>query len=142
MITIRRALEGDLRRVLSILEELNLGHPSLLPGNFHVAAMGGRVVGVANLEDCGPALYLSAVGVVPFFRKRGVAHLLIETILSERKKDAYVYTYVPEFFSKLGFSFSDVPAFIPGRDIYDCRECDDRERCVCMVRKQNAAAVS
>lgn len=124
------------------MDELDLGHPSLSLADFHVADAAGKIIGITHLKDCGQALYLSAVGVAPEFRKKGVARMLIETILPPKKKDAYVYTRIPGFFSRLGFSFTDVPTFIPPRGIYDCRECDGRDRCVCMVRRTDASAVS
>lgn len=142
MITFRPAQEGDFPSIAAILSELELGHPSIRPELFLVAVRGGEIAGVANVEDCGAAIYLSAVGVRSASQGSGVARAMIEGIIGFAKKGIYVYTRIPKFFERFGFVPTDAPACIPPREIYDCDACGGLHECLCMVRKPDAPTIS
>lgn len=141
MLQIRRAKDGDWPAISEILERLDLAHSSLSIENFHVAESAGRIVGFAHLESFGPSLYLSAVGVVENLRKKGIGRQLVDGVLAGQDKNTYIYTYVPEFFSRLEFRPSKPPPEIPGRGIYDCSKCSGKKDCVCMMRQKRMRPV-
>ena len=142
MITIRRANNDDLESIASILEELDLGHPSLSFDGFWVVLSGAKIVGVSHIKDCGKSSYLSAVGITQGFQKKGVARFFLNEMLSPLKKNVYVYTRIPDFFAKFGFITADCPAEIPPREIYGCDACEGNHPCTCMVRYCNETTVS
>ena len=134
MIIIRPAQQVDFQAIESILDELDLGHQSISMDRFWVAVDGGEVVGVSNIEDCGASCYLSAVGVRTSHQGRGIASRLLNQILEEAHKVVYIYTKIPDYFRRFGFSNSQPSQEIPPREIYDCESCCGSDECVCMVR--------
>ncbi len=142
MITVRTAHAGDYPVIDEILDELELGHPSIRMGDFWVALVEGEIAGVANVADCGGSLYLSAVGVLPQHRGAGVAAELLAAVFAHAMKGIYLYTAIPEFFRRFGFDEAAAPPEIPPREIYDCSDCERRESCVCMMRMPHSAALS
>lgn len=134
MISIRRVTDADFPAVDEIMAELNLGHPSISKEDFWVALDGGGILGVANILDCGECHYVSAVGVRRKYQKRGVARALLDEILPRLKKDAYLYTKIPDFFRRFGFAETKAPETIPPREIYSCGKCCDESICLCMMR--------
>jgi len=142
VITLRTAQEADFPAIDLILSELELGHASIKMELFHVGISGNGIVAVANVMDCGPSLYMSAVGVKKSSQGGGVARSFLGRLLSGLPKEVYVYTRIPDFFKRFGFKESAAPGEIPPRSIYDCASCGGINECLCMVRRPYAAAIS
>lgn len=133
-IIIRKPKEEEYQAIESIIDELALGHSSIDYSDFLVAISGGEIAGVVNLKDCGPCVYLNAVGVKKNHQGKGIAKELIRTAIKNSTKEIYLYTKICDFFSKFGFKESAPHPSIPSREIYGCNSCSDLHRCVCMVR--------
>ncbi|HPQ81471.1 MAG TPA: GNAT family N-acetyltransferase [bacterium] len=142
MITFRPAQEKDFPAIAGILTELELAHPSIRPERFLLAIEDNEIAGVANLEDCGGSLYLSAVGVRLSSQGRGIARAMLSRIAETAEKEIYVYTRIPKFFELFGFAPANAPGEIPPRTIYDCEACGGLHECLCMSRKPDASNFS
>lgn len=143
MVKIGVASECDYPEIMEMLDLSDIGHPSISPAGFWVARTGGRIAGIAKIEDCGECYYISAVGVRPECRKLGIARTLLDNVLRPLEKEAYLYSKIPDFFAKFGFAGPvSSPASIPPRQIYGCEKCGDEFTCICMVRPSSALKVS
>ena len=142
MIIVRPAQAGDFPAIDGVLDAMELGHPSMRMSDFWVAEVDGDLAGVVNVADCGASLYVSAVGVLPEYRGQGVAAELLSECLRHATKGMYVYTKIPEFFRRFRFDEAAPPPEIPPREIYGCATCEEAERCVCMMRPPDGAALS
>jgi N-acetylglutamate synthase-like GNAT family acetyltransferase len=136
MIDIRMARDGDWDSISAILREFDLAHESLRQENFFVAERSGKIVGVLHAEPVGDVVYISAVGVVPEFRRRGIGRRLTMSAIGHHGRDVYLYTVIPGYFARQGFEEAAVHPDIPDRSIYGCRETCDPESCVCMRYKK------
>lgn len=138
MLILRKMETVDKAQVSLILNELDIGHPSLKEDDFYMAVDGKMVVGVVNLKDCGKSFYLSSVGVKRSMQGRGCAREMIGKLISTVTKDIYLYTRIPSFFERFGFIRVEPSIEIPPRDIYGCDACEGLVPCECMVRRDNA----
>ena len=135
MVTIRRSQANDHAAILEIIKEHELSYPTQTLDNFWVAEEQGRVVGIASLWEFRNFFFLSSVGVAASRQHRGVATKLLETLLSGLRKDVYLFTVTPEFFSRFNFhAVPEPPKGIPHRTIFACAACTP-EACVTMRRK-------
>ncbi len=134
MASFRWATAADAGEIGQLLESLELTRPATATGRFVVAHEGGRVMGMAHVEEAGPALFLSSVGVDEAHQGKGIGSALLRHIVSEPKREIYLYTIIPQFFTRLGFTAVEPPAFLPERRIFGCEACLPRS-CVCMVKK-------
>lgn len=107
---LRPARVTDLEAVSVLLEEAELptaGVEEALP-RFVVAETGGRLVGVAGLEDHGRDGVLRSVVVAPELRGRGLGHRLTLRILEDARASGlgrlYLLTTTAEaYFPRYGF---------------------------------------
>ena len=129
----RRSTDTDLSGIEAILRDLDLWCPTVRMKDFWVAEGGGRIVAVARLEEAGSRYFLSALGVIPSFRKQGIASELVERMARETGGEIYLYTIIPGLFERLGFEEVSAPDQLPRREVFECDRCDP-DRCVCMVR--------
>ena len=130
----RRSTDTDSSEIEAVLRDLDLWCPTIMMEGFWVAEEGGRIVAVARLEEAGGCYFLSALGVIPSFRKRGIASELVERMAGERGGETYLYTIIPGLFERLGFEEVSAPDQIPRREAFECDKCEP-DRCVCMVRR-------
>lgn len=134
MLTIRKAQTLDQSALLSILNELDLSCPSQSLDDFWLAQQAeGKVFGVARLQDYGQYLFLSCVGVIEKYRRQGIASQLLKALLKNAKKNVYLYTTIPDFFVKFGFTPTTHTSDLPSRGNFMCEECHP-EKCRCMVK--------
>lgn len=134
MATYRWAQAADAEGVGRLLESLELMRPATATERFVVAHEGERLVGMAHVERAGEALFVSSVGVDEAFQGRGIGAGLMRHIHSSHEREIYLYTIIPQFFTRLGFTAVEPPAFLPERKIFGCDACLPRS-CVCMVKK-------
>lgn len=134
MLKIRKAQVTDRPAIAEIIKQLDLAYPSQTGDNFWVAENSGEIFGIAELREFSGFFFLSSVGVAEKHQHLGIAADLLESLLAGLKKDVYLYTTIPDFFSRFGFQIvADQPQDLPPREKFSCRECTP-EACVCMAR--------
>ena len=131
--TIRSAQEKDFDAIRTIIMELDLAYPSQSLDSFLVLEDKDRVIGIANLEEFDDFYFLSSVGVVENFQRRGLASSFIKDLLKSLKKDVYLYTVIPGFFEKLGFKAIAPRSDLPAKTTFSCKECTP-DNCITMVK--------
>jgi N-acetylglutamate synthase-like GNAT family acetyltransferase len=139
---VRRARAAEWPGILALLRDLELEYPAMDPSCFYVGGSGGEVVAVAELKEGADHSLLSCVGVRESLQGSGLGRALVAEVLRDARHDVYLYTLVPGFFARCGFSpAAATPPGLPGRQLYGCVGCDPA-RCICMVRKRDASPVS
>ncbi len=133
MLKIRMARASDEEAISRLLEELELMRQSLSMSGFWVAEEEGEIAGIAHVEEAGDAVFLSSVGVKKDRQRHGIASLLLKEIFAASGRDVYLYTVIPDFFRRLGFSEVSEPQGLPDRGLFGCDACEPG-RCVCMMR--------
>lgn len=134
MIRIRRIISGEEALIAELEKQLDLEVPWLKTSETWLIEDEKKAIGLARITDLGQAYFLSSVGLLPEWRGRGLARLLLQAVLAERKKDVYLYTIIPEFFFRFGFEVVDPPPFLPPRDLFSCHLCQP-EKCLCLVKR-------
>jgi N-acetylglutamate synthase-like GNAT family acetyltransferase len=134
MLKIRKAEKKDVAAIRGLIEQLDLAYPGQTFDNFWVAEENGKVVGIADLKESADIYFLSSVGTDAQHQRQGFASEFLKELLKGLKKDVYLYTIIPGFFSRLGFKAVTRPSILPVREIFNCSECQP-EKCVCMVKK-------
>ena len=131
---VRRAEPRDHCDIDALVHALGLSYPAMDLSCFWVAEDTDGVVAAAELRDfCGCSL-LSCVGVRQNLQGLGIGRILVEEVVRHAPHDIYLYTLVPGFFRKAGFTDAEsLPPDLPPRSIYGCENCDPR-LCSCLVR--------
>jgi N-acetylglutamate synthase-like GNAT family acetyltransferase len=137
VLELRRAVAGEEEAVRSFLCGMDLLHRGFSISRCWVASDSGRVVAAAQIEPAGDAVFVSSVGVAESRRGEGIGSSLVAEMTRGEKRDVYLDTVIPGFFSPLGFEPAERPAWLPSKSQFYCSECDP-ERCVCMVRRKDA----
>jgi len=132
--TIRAAQKKDFDAIRGIIMELDLAYPSQSLDSFLVLEDKDHIIGIANLEEFDNFYFLSSVGVVEGFQRRGLASSFIKDLIKSLKKDVYLYTVIPGFFEKLGFKAIDPRPDLPSKTTFSCKECTP-DTCVTMVKQ-------
>jgi amino-acid N-acetyltransferase len=119
------------RTLLSIYENIR---------DFHVAAEGTRVLGCSALHfTWGDMAEVRSLAVDETAGQRGIGRALVEANIAEAIEhnlvQVYAFTYVTEFFAKLGFRVVPHEA-MPRKVWMDCVNCHKFNCCdeVAMVR--------
>ncbi len=131
---IRKAEPADIPAIVRILDEAELVYPGQTIDGFFVAVDNGEVAGIARLEEHAQFNFLSSLGVSQAFRRRHVASSLVKHLTEISSKPTYLYTIIPEFFSRLGFAPSQGVPDLPPKEIFGCQDCSPG-RCFTMVKK-------
>lgn len=135
-IEIRRARTGDGVQIHALIQKF--AHQELmLPRSllsifenirdFHVAILGGRIVGCSALHfTWGDMAEVRSLAVDPEAGRRGIGRALVEANIAEARDhglvQVYAFTYVTEFFSKLGFRVVAHES-MPRKVWMDCVNC-------------------
>src|SRR4029077_16960814 len=108
--------------------------------DFSVAESGGRLVGCGALHFYSPTTgEIRSLAVDESAKTHGVGRRLIETLIGEAAEyslDAvFAFTYVPEFFRKMGFTEVERGA-LPLKAWKDCLRCPKFQGCdeIAMMR--------
>ncbi len=106
------------RTLLSIYENIR---------DFHVAELDGKVVGCSGLHfTWGDMAEVRSLAVDESAGKRGIGRKLVEANIAEARElglvQVYAFTYVTEFFAKLGFRVVPHEA-MPRKTWMDCINC-------------------
>jgi len=131
-IIIRKAKAEEENQVMAIVTEQDLGYDHLKYDSFWVATDNYEVLSVLRMEEFADFFFISAVGTRTIYQNRGYAGKLITTLLAKGGKDIYLYTIIPDFFARFGFTAISTPPFLPSRSLFACERCD-RGKCACMI---------
>lgn len=112
MISVRKALVSDLRKIESLLSSAQLptGDIERHLSTFFVADSAGEIIGVGGLENCGSGVgLLRSFVVAPKFRNQGIAaQLFAETFSAARQwgiSALYLLTTTAQdYFARRGFA--------------------------------------
>ena len=130
---IRPAYKSDQSAIMEVLKEAELLYPYNVLEGFMVAEEGLQIVGVVRLQEINGIIFLTSLGVRTAWRDQGIASALLKAVSRSTKKPIYLYTVIPEFFTRFGFAEMSAPAILPPKQIFGCEECYPA-RCVCMGR--------
>jgi len=107
---VRPATPNDLSAVKDLLAEsdLPLDGVSESLGSFVVADRGGKIVGVAGLEECGEYALLRSAAVAPEWRGRGLGRTLVERAIGNAESAGFRAIYLltttaEKYFPAFGF---------------------------------------
>jgi len=133
---VRKAGKMDLPQIIELARSLGLDYSGMEKDGFWVADEGGRVIGIVALKKHPDCLELCSLGVEPAHRGKGIAGVLVASLLAEAPADIHLATVIPGFFEALGFERTqDVPrSFVEKRQTAWCDGCD-RRLCTVLVRK-------
>ncbi len=141
-VQMRLATIADVDAITIVVDEnVALGH--LLPrtrenivasmGNWMVAEVDGRVVGIGSLLEMGPALVeVRSLAVLPEYRRYGVGGVIVQALVSEAQQRGYptvfALTRAVSFFERQGFVVTEHERF-PEKVWRDCVLCPLQARC-------------
>jgi amino-acid N-acetyltransferase len=142
LVTIRKARMQDISAMARLINSY-ANNGIMLPRNeldlaegvrdFTVAEIGGDIVGCAALHFYTPiAGEVRSLAVAPEFKGAGVGRLMVESLEREAREcdlaTIFAFTYVPGFFSKLGFDTVD-RSLLPLKAWKDCLSCPKFQNC-------------
>lgn len=138
----RLATHHDVDAIKVVVDEnVALGH--LLPrtrenivssvGNWMVAEVDGKVVGIGSLLEMGPALVeVRSLAVLPEYRRYGVGGEVVTALVREAQHRGYptvfALTRAVSFFERQGFVVTEHERF-PEKVWRDCLLCPLQARC-------------
>lgn len=101
--------------------------------DFSVAYEGSTLVGCGALHFYTPTTAeVRSLAVEPGLKRRGAGRAIVEALESEARDndldDIFAFTYVPEFFARLGFSEVE-RGELPLKVWKDCLRCPKHENC-------------
>lgn len=148
-ITVRKAVMHDIQPILDLINSY-AAKGIMLPRtefemsenirDFSVAYAGGKLVGCGALHFYSPVMAeVRSLAVAEDSRAQGIGWLLVEALVREARDyhlDAvFAFTYVPEFFAKMGFHEVE-RGELPLKAWKDCLRCPKFHSCdeVAVVR--------
>lgn len=123
MLLIRRAKKSDNHALHKILDEADLHYSNQKLDDFRVAEMDGTIVGLVRLEEHEDFFFLTSLGVAGDQRNKGIASAILKNIFAEAHKPIYLYTIIPDFFKKFGFTVTDSHPRLPPKEVFGCDQC-------------------
>lgn len=154
MVTIRKATMKDVPQVVELVNRY-AAEGIMLPRtefevaetlrDFTVAELEGRIVGCGALHFYTPETgEIRSIAVQPDCKGRGIGRKLVEELEAEARRyglrEVFLFTYVPEFFRKLGFVEVD-RGELPLKAWRDCLRCPKFRSCdeVAMIKQLSVA---
>jgi N-acetylglutamate synthase-like GNAT family acetyltransferase len=135
MMTVRYVTTQDLPALQKLLKALDLFQENFNFEDTLVAEEKGRFIGLAHIRTVDGHKELTHVGVLPAYRRRGIARKLVETLLKDVNDTVFLNTIEPDFFLKLGFiRTEDFPKQFR-KPAGWCDQCIP-ERCTPMVKRK------
>lgn len=129
----------DMQSIVEGIEQLQLDSLHLNHEQFIVAKYQKRIIGFGRLSQYADALELCSLGVLPAYRNKGIARLLVSGLLDRAGgKSVYVVCIIPDYFKKFGFAETTTfPESLKEKISY-CTTilggCDEEENYVVMRR--------
>ena len=101
--------------------------------DFSVIHRNGQLMGCGALHFYTPnAAEVRSLAIAPEFQGTGGGRILVDALMKEAQvfqvKDVFAFTYVPEFFAKLGFSAIE-RGDLPLKAWKDCLRCPKFQCC-------------
>lgn len=101
--------------------------------DFTVAAVGGEVAGCGALHFYGPrSAEVRSLAVHPQWKGHGLGRKLVEALEAEAREHGieslFAFTYIPDFFARLGFAEVDRRR-LPSKVWKDCLRCPKLQCC-------------
>ncbi len=139
---IRKATMRDLPGLLSLINNY-AGQGIMLPRtelelaenirDFALAEENGQLLGGGALHFYTPfAAELRSLAVDPAAKGRGTGRLIVQSLESEAEDcgltSMFAFTYVPDFFSKMGYNQVD-RGLLPQKAWKDCLRCPKFQNC-------------
>lgn len=148
-VQVRKATMGDIHALLDLINDY-AAHGIMLPRtefemsenirDFSVAHAGGRLVGCGALHFYTPTSgEVRSLAVDPALKTRGVGRSIVEALEREAVENQlhaiFAFTYVPNFFKKVGFREVERGA-LPLKVWKDCLRCPKFQCCdeIAMVK--------
>ena len=97
--------EKEFEQVKQLIEDFWLDNEDMKPEQFKVLLDSGKLIAFGRLREHNEATELCTLGVAKDYRCKGYGKEMVKHLINWTKRDVYVVTVIPEFFSKLGFSF-------------------------------------
>jgi N-acetylglutamate synthase-like GNAT family acetyltransferase len=138
MLKIRKAAKKDNPQILKLLKEVDLYYQGLELKNFWVAEKDEKIIGTVQLTDHKKFVFLGSLSVSQDEQGKGVGSCLLNIAIKDTLKPIYLYTVIPDFFKKHGFTTTDPIPHLPSKDRYQCEYCF-ADKCVTMVKLPDAA---
>src|SRR5579864_9135072 len=155
-INVRKATMSDIHALLNLINDY-AANGIMLPRtefemsenirDFTVAYLGQRLAGCGALHFYTPTSgEVRSLAVDPRLKTRGVGRRIVETLEEEALENGlhaiFAFTYVPEFFRKVGFREVERGA-LPLKVWKDCLRCPKFQCCdeIAMVKALRADAV-
>lgn len=141
-ITVRKAGMRDIPHLLSLINSYAT-NGVMLPRtefeisenirDFSVAYMDSTLVGCGALHFYTPtSAEVRSLAVLPAMKQRGVGRVIVESLEAEARENdlesIFAFTYVPQFFEKLGFSEIE-RGELPLKAWKDCLRCPKFQNC-------------
>ena len=138
----RKAMVGDAQAVHRLVQQYS-GDGTLLPRtygeicenirDFVVVEHRGLIVGCGALHIYGPHLAeVRSIAVTPAAQGRGVGQRVVRALTTEAERHQInrvcLFTRIPEFFSRLGFSVANREE-LPDKIFKDCLACPRLHHC-------------
>lgn len=141
-VTVRKAGMHDIQLILDLINSY-AAKGIMLPRtefemsenirDFSVAYAGGKLVGCGALHFYSPVMAeVRSLAVAPENRTQGIGLLLVEALVREAREYAldavFAFTYVPQFFAKIGFKEVE-RGELPLKAWKDCLRCPKFHSC-------------
>jgi amino-acid N-acetyltransferase len=142
MVAVRKASLRDVPKVLSLINSY-AAKGIMLPRtefeisenirDFSVAYEDGQLLGCGALHFYTPAATeVRSLAVLPGMKRQGVGRALVEALEAEARENdleaIFTFTYVPQFFKKLGFAETE-RGELPLKAWKDCLRCPKFQNC-------------
>jgi amino-acid N-acetyltransferase len=139
---VRKARIGDIHAILALINDY-AGQGIMLPRtefemsenirDFTVAYSGDELVGCGALHFYTPTTAeVRSLAVDPRVKKHGVGRTIVEALESEAREHGlhaiFAFTYVPDFFRRMGFAEVDRGS-LPLKAWKDCLRCPKFQCC-------------
>jgi amino-acid N-acetyltransferase len=153
--TVRPAVVADARSIMTLVNELAI-QQVMLPRSpasvienirdFVIAEVGGEFAGCGALAiTWSDIAEVRSLAVAPAMQKHGIGRVLVDTLVEDAKRlgipRLFAFTYVPDFFAKMGFTICQHED-LPHKVFNDCMHCPKFLACdeIAMTRVIDAKA--
>ncbi|MFH1761002.1 MAG: GNAT family N-acetyltransferase [bacterium] len=137
MTTIRQAGQDDLATITTLLNYFGFSYDSKSYDEFYLAEDNSSPIGIIQYEAYPDFYFLSSLGVIKQNQGHNIGSQLINKVVNKNDKNIYLFTIIPEFFKKFGFShIPNPPSHVLNlKNPKECVECQP-DKCVCMVKRK------
>jgi len=101
--------EKELEQVKELVKKFWLDNADMRPEQFSVLSDNGKVIAFGRLREHEDATELCTMGVSKDYQKNGYGEKMVKHLQSIAKRDIYLVTVIPDFFTKVGFKI--VPTY-------------------------------